>query len=327
MQSKRAAPRARSSASSLEPTAVDLDVVAADELDDRLALVVVVLDHEQWRAGRSRNVAELATAPASSLGRRPRRTPPRRRAARSGARSPSPTRRTGMWRVRGSLLEALEQRAALGSCEVEQRSRRAGTRARAPTPPAPPCGDEHLEARPRAPRSSRGGASALGADDEQHPVARRERRRGRRRRRRRDRLGLDSAVGASTAADAAAAAAPAARRARDAGASRSRRRRRGSSVAGSSSVNVLPSPGVDVDLDLAAEQAGDLAADRQAEARAAVAPAGRRRRPAGRPRRSAAACPAAMPMPVSRDRERRPRTASPCGAGRDRRSVDRRPPR
>ena len=43
------------SASSLEPTAVDLDVVAAaDQLDDRVALVVVVLDDEQssGRAGR-----------------------------------------------------------------------------------------------------------------------------------------------------------------------------------------------------------------------------------------------------------------------------------
>ena len=39
-------------------------------------------------------------------------------------------------------------------------------------------------------------------------------------------------------------------------------------------MNVLPSPGLADDADLAAEQAGDLAADRQAEAGAAVLAAG-----------------------------------------------------
>ena len=68
-------------------------------------------------------------------------------------------------------------------------------------------------------------------------------------------------------------------------------------------MNVLPLPGHARDLDLAAEQAGDLAADRQAQAGAAVARGWWCRRPAGRPRRSARSLSAAMPMPVSLHRE------------------------
>ena len=68
---------------------------------------------------------------------------------------------------------------------------------------------------------------------------------------------------------------------------------------GSTSVNVEPSPGVDCDADLAAEQARDLARDRQAQAGAAVLA---RRRAVGLLEGledQRAACPRGMPTPVS----------------------------
>ena len=73
-------------------------------------------------------------------------------------------------------------------------------------------------------------------------------------------------------------------------------------------------PGLALDVDLAAEQVGDLPADRQAEAGAAVLAAGR---PVGlleRPRRSSCSLLGGMPMPVSIDLGTRP----PVGAGRTR---------
>ena len=71
------------------------------------------------------------------------------------------------------------------------------------------------------------------------------------------------------------------------------------SVRGRHSVKVLPSPGVLSTRQLAAEQAGDLAADRQAQAGAAVLAAGAALGLLERLEDDAAACPAGMPMPVS----------------------------
>ena len=112
-----------------------------------------------------------------------------------------------------------------------------------------------------------------------------------------------------------------------AGRDRSWCRRRGAGPTGRKTVNVLPSPGVLTNGDLAAEQADELAADRETETRCRRRGARSCRRPARTLRRSRCCCSSSIPMPVSRTakathgrrrgRATRSRGSSPSSASAD----------
>ena len=207
-----------------------------------------------------------ATSSRSAVGerlgaaRRAAGTPAAPAASRSWRRSSSASASTGRWRVRGSRLRrpsvsgssSPPRPSTITSGPVLLRERERGRRAHR---------HEALEAGLARGREQGGGAVDVAVDDQRDAVALARPARGRRRaasaRRLRRRPAATSVVRRLR------------RRARPA---RARRRRRAS---GSSSVNVEPSPSVARHADLAAEQARDLAADRQAEAGAAVAAAGR----------------------------------------------------
>ena len=278
MQSKRARVERARAPPRWTPTAVDLDVLAADQRGD----AACARPRRRRRRARCAPLAARAATPSppSASAERPRR---RRRAARKPAapaaqqrRGGAPRRRatsTGRWRVRGSCLRLVERLGARSSAPRPSTI----TSGRCSCASASARRRAHGATRPLKPRSR----------------ARREQRasRGRRRRRRSARRGRPAATCSRSSAAAASSASSSAGGAAAGGASAparprtapARRRRRlagagGSTYAGSSSVNALPSPGVLRDADLAAEQARDLAADRQAEAGAAVAAA---RRPVG----------------------------------------------
>ena len=145
-----------------------------------------------------------------------------------------------------------------------------------------------LKPRPRATSSTVRAKSGVVLDDQDDAVARLDLARGRPRPRRRQQRRVDAERGGSRRA-----ARPSARAARSRRAAVRRLRRRAS--AGGRTSRQLEREraalaGLGSDADLAAEQAGDLAADREARGRCRRSGGWSSRPPAGRPRRSAAAC-------------------------------------
>ena len=296
------------------PDRDDVHVVAdADELDDRLALVLVVLDHEQVAdtavdEGRERGERVLEPLARDGLLEERDRAGPQRLlaavAAGDDVHRDVPRRRVA--------LQPVEQRRAVDhrQLEVEQdrvglvlvREREAGVAAER---------DERLE--PTLAGDLLDGAGELGVvlDDEDDPVAVAElvavvghlARQQERAVELLDGLGGEVAVGRR-------------RERRGSGRAFGRRRvgrgqvqREGRALAGAR-----------LDPDLAAEQHRDLAADRQPEARCRRSGGSSSRRPAGTPRRSGAACRAG-----SRSRCRRRRTPRRRPRGSAARSCSGRP--
>ena len=163
-----------------------LDVVAvADQLDDRRALRLVVLDHEQVPDAALEEARRSARTPRRGAPSRPasRGTRPRRRAARAGGRCSAPvTMCTGMWRVSGWCLRwsSTAQPSIPGSCM--SRTIASGLYSCASArPTSPRSATMPLKPRSRA-ISSTVARSRVVLDDQDDAVARRRCRRGRRRR-------------------------------------------------------------------------------------------------------------------------------------------------
>ena len=132
------------------PTAVISTSLAADQLDDALALAVVVLDEQEVLDRPVDELLESRPAPRSApRGRPASRGSRRRRACRPRCVSSSTEMTwTGMWRVRGSCLRRSSsvQPSMSGQPEVERDRVRLVARAPAPAPSSPSLRDQALEA-------------------------------------------------------------------------------------------------------------------------------------------------------------------------------------